>query len=186
MNRTWKVAVSMAILLVIIIGTIMFIQWGNSPSRKTVVVSTTRPEDSLPKPDQTVTTPFFTTHIPDGFRIETTQNPANTSMVHMTAFAIGGGDLQVGITSSLLTSEGLSGVADYNFRLKTPDQYEQTKSTLFPPGSVSFRKLNGPPETTVFIVHNNRYASVVVGGNVVDSTKIDTTLSILANNWKWL
>lgn len=174
-------------MCLIIIGLCFFIQWANSPSKQTTIInSDTDTSSTIIKPDTVVTTNIFTTHIPSGFRFQIASDPHDSSRIQVTAFSTQKTDMQIGIVAAPLPYDGLNGVADYLYRLKTPDSYESIDSVAFPAESPTFRKKNNGSELTSFIMRNNQYCSVVVSGSNVSTATLDSVMYTLAKNWRWL
>lgn len=187
MSRKWKVITSASLACFVIIGACVLMQWANSPARR--IINTTHDNNtasSTTKPPELISTAFFTTRIPSGFRIQTTENATSPSMLQLTAFATYGSDVQIGITTAPLPHEGLTGVADYLYRLKSDQVYEQITPIAFPAGSPTFRKQTNGTELTSFLLNNGRYASVVVTSSSTDMATLGSIVGIMAENWEWL
>ncbi|HEY5139012.1 MAG TPA: hypothetical protein VIJ25_06795, partial [Methylococcales bacterium] len=96
-----------------------------------------------------------------------------------------GSNIQIGITSSILTSDGLDGVPGYLYRVRSTTLYERTTSTIFPAQTPVFRKITDNTEITCFLVHDNRYAVIAIAGGVGDDDNLSDIFETVAKNWQW-
>lgn len=178
-----RVVISVAIVVGLGIGAWLFLSWANSPARQRVSVGEIPTSmDTTPKD---IATDFFATKVPAGYRVQTSTNPSDSDMVQLTAFDTSGNETQIGITTALLSSEQLSGVADYLYRVKRTDIYETVATIGFASDNPTFRKKDGT-EVTTFIVHDQRYASIAISGQAANSATFTKIRTLIAENWRWL
>lgn len=177
-----RIIVSSVIVGIVGSATWSLLIWANSPVKRQLVVSTDSTTSSITTQD--VATDYFVTKLPSNYRVQTTDNPTDKTMVQMSAFTKEGSGAQVGITSALLPTSGLDGVADFLFRIRRTDLYEQVKTVGFATGT-TFRKKDGS-ELTTFVVQDQRYASIAISGDSVDSDKVTSLRTTIATNWRWL
>lgn len=186
MTRKWKIIAVIVIALIITVVAVNYIvQWANSPSNQPVTITTTTTQPAVIQ-NQTLSTDFFTTAIPSDFKVQVNKNQKDPTMVQVSAFQAHGVGTQIGITTAPLTSEGLTGVASYLYRIRNHQLYEQIPNTVFPNGSTTFRALTGDGEVTAFLVNSGRYASVAVSGGGTNNPEIDSLITVIAKTWKWL
>ena len=165
-------------------GLWLFLVWANSPVKQSASVPNTASRNEVG--EQVVGTTFFSTLVPADFRVQSTENPNNPDMLHLTAFENHGNGLQVGITTALLPKDGLNGVADYLFRIRNTDRYEPLPSSPLIASSGSFKSTTSDAELTTFVVHGDRYASIVVSGSASDEAEILALHELVAKSWQWL
>lgn len=177
-----RIIASSILVVVVGVATWGLLNWANSPVKRQIVVSNS--DASSNTTTQDVATEYFATKLPNNYRVQTDDNPTDKAMVQMTAFAKDGNGAQVGITSALLPTSGLDGVADFLFRIRRTDLYEQVATVGFTNGT-TFRKKDGS-ELTTFITEGQRYASIAISGDTVDSDKVTALRTTVSTNWRWL
>lgn len=167
-------------------GTWFALEWANSPVKQRIVnESISAPTTEPTNATIDVKTDYFSTKLPAEYRVEVAKNPTNPKMVNVSAFTSKESQTQVGITTAPLPTEGLQGVADYEYRMKEKKLYTQLKSTLFSSDSFDFEKIGGG-EFTTFIVQNDRYASITVSGQGISINELQALRQIIAAHWAWI
>ena len=173
------------IVIVSAVGTWYLLDWANSPVKQRVTstdtTTTIEPEENPVE----VSTPYFSTKLPAEYRIQTTKNPNNPTMIQVSAFTTRDTQPQVGITSATLTSDGIQGVADYQYRAKETTIYNPMKSALFSSDSFEFEKKGGS-EFTAFLIQGTRYASITVSGEGVTTESMQSLRQFIAAHWYWI
>ncbi len=139
----------------------------------------------VPAQTQDVETAFFRTKLPTSFHVQQTSKANVATSLQLSASESGGERNQVGITTALIPSDGLSGIPDYLLRVRKTDIYVSVPTTDFPADSKTFKKVDGG-EITTFIIHNNRYASVAVSSSVASESDLLALRKQIANAWQWL
>lgn len=158
--------------------------WANQPVVQDIKTQGSPALTKLPQ-SQAVHTKFYSATVPGDYQVQVSVNQNDTNLVQAVAFNSTPPKLQVAVTTNLLPSDGLQGVADYHFRAISHTQYAVFTNPNFPPGSKAFKKTSGASELALFIINNNRYASIVVTGNGSE----DQLLNLLASfygSWEWL
>ncbi len=177
--------VAVLIVLLSAVGTWYTLVWANSPVKQRVTtVDTTTTTQSEQDPVD-VTTPYFSTKLPAGYRVETAKNPNNPTMLQVSAFTTRDSQPQVGITTATLPSDGMQGVADYQYRAKEVTIYNPMKSVLFSSDSFEFEKIGGG-EFTTFLVQGTRYASITVSGEAATTESMQSLRQFIAAHWFWV
>lgn len=182
--RKYFVGIGCICLILIACGLWFFLAWANSPVKQSASVLDTASRGEVG--EQVVGTAFYSTLVPADFRVQSTENPNNPNMLHLTAFESHGNGLQVGITTSLLPRDGLNGIADYLFRIRNTDRYEPLSDSPFVSSGQSFKSKTNDAELTTFVIHGDRYASIVVSGSASDESEILAVYELVAKSWKWL
>ncbi|MEO5950708.1 MAG: hypothetical protein ABIQ04_04635 [Candidatus Saccharimonadales bacterium] len=186
MSRKSKLLIiGIVAVILLAICTILLVKWANSPSTKTITLESQVDTPSEPT-EKTVSTALFMTSLPSDFEVQTKESPTDSAVIQLTAFKSKGADIQVGITTGTLTAEGIKGVADYLYRLKSKDTYEQITPIVFPVGTPTFHKIKEGTEITSFLIQNNRYASISITGGSGDDQSLRDVLTIVAKNWRWM
>ncbi|HUS26094.1 MAG TPA: hypothetical protein VMY99_01980 [Nevskiaceae bacterium] len=166
------------------IGIWFGLQWASKPVEESVTASAPAPTPVAATPDQAVTTKFFTTAVPATYRVQISSHVNNADLVQVFANKKTASDEQIGITTNLLPSDGLAGVADYNYRRSKPGDYSVLPSADLQANSTLFQSRTGAAELTLFTTYGPRYASVAITGGK-QSEQI-TRLQALCHTWKWL
>jgi hypothetical protein len=159
-------------------------RWANAPATQSITMQKSQLAAAVVPTYTTAQTSFFNFVLPGSFHIQTSKDAGNPNTVHVLAFETRTSSRQVGVTSTLLPADGLSGVADYNFRRATPAQYEPFTDASLPAGSKAFRKIDSSAELSVFMVHGSRYASVTLTG--ASSSDLQGLLGTIYAQWLWL
>lgn len=181
------IVIAWVLLVVFVVAGILLVRWMNEPVEQTVTVSSS-PVSQAVKPttsDQEVTTAFFTTKAPSTFTVRKTDNPSNPLLLQMNVFEAKAGGRQVGITSNVLPSEGIPGVANYNYRVKKPETYKKITFADAPSGSTTFEATSGERELTTFFANGKRYASVTITGNTATQQQLHELMKQILTNWTW-
>lgn len=160
------------------------IQWANKPVSQEIRIGNVTNDQQIPIGDQPLTTQYFESKIPENFRIQTSAaSPAQANLIQVVAYEQTSGGRQVGVRSDTLPAGGITGVGDYNYRAKTPEEYTKYTNPDIPDLKHAFRKNDGT-EITVFIAKGSRYASIAVLSKS-DPAKVEELLKKVMNNWQW-
>jgi hypothetical protein len=159
--------------------------WANAPVSGSVNLALAG--NSAAKPEyQTIKTDYFSARLPQNWYIK--QNDSAKGRVQILAFAASGNDGgQVGIVSDALPPEGLSAVSDYHLRNTSPADYAVMDSAALklPLAATVFRTLTGPPQYSLFAVHDGRFVSVAISGASSSAESISLLRAIMTG-WIWL
>jgi hypothetical protein len=135
-----------------------------------------------------VTTPYFTTMLPEGFsikrRVETPD--AAQTLLQLVANSVSSQDQQFAVSYTLLPDGGVSQSGDYNLRATQTQTYTRYTPPNLPTGAVAFRTATGAAAFTVFWPHGSHYAEIAVstGGNAT-LEQLQTLFSQVISNWQW-
>jgi hypothetical protein len=187
-SRKHKIVSVLFLFLVGALGVavILLVRWASQPVVQTINVQSS-PTTAVVETGklQTITTPYFSTEVPEALRVQKTENTTNPALVQISVFESKNGGRQLGITSNVLPAEGVKGVADYNYRAKKTDIYKQSTLPTAPAGSVTFESVTGQREIATFIKHESRYASVVVTGTVSTREQLLSLHDQVLSAWNW-
>ena len=133
-----------------------------------------------------VSTKFYKTEVPESYRVQLATNPENPNMISLLAYDSQKDRIEIGITTNLLPDGNLLGVPDYNLRVNKPAEYLSVNDPTLPTGSKLFRKKNAQrPEYVLYMVRGDRFASVMVTGDV-SLTQLENLLRHVQTKWQWL
>lgn len=187
-SRKRKIVSGVFLVLIgaLVIAVIVLVRWASQPVVQTINIQSP-PSTSVVETGklQTITTPYFSTEVPEALRVQKTENKSNPSLVQISVFESKNGGRQLGITSNVLPTEGIKGVADYNYRAKKTDIYKQTTLPAAPAGSVTFESVTGQREIATFIKNDSRYASVVVTGTMSTREQLLVLHDQVLSAWNW-
>lgn len=187
-SRKRKITSSILLCLaaVVAVAIIMFIRWASQPVVQSIPVTTPEPVAAIENGKmQLVETAYFSTEVPEPLRVQKSENKANPLLVQVSIFESKNGGRQLGITSNTLPSEGISGVADYNYRSKKTEAYQKTTLPGAPAGSTTFESTAGAREIATFITDGSHYASVVVTGATATREQLLALHDQVLQSWQW-
>lgn len=181
------------IAIIIIIGLVSFggynlYRWANRTTTTYHQSSTSASSGETPAaPPQQLGSVFFTTQIPAEMTIKSRKEPGGgTSLFQMVARHQNIRFIdQLAITIGPLPTGGLSELSAVRLRQQADRGYVPTSFPSAPPRSLVFTK-QGTYEKSVFMSNGNYYASIVVGGAIDRSEALDSLLSGVLSNWRWL
>lgn len=185
MRKHWRKLVMAGVisLLLLTIGGAVILRWASQPVEQNISIQPpSRPIEQSP---QTVQTVYYSFRAPAAFRVHSSGDTNNPHILHTQVFSAGTTDQQIGVTTNLLPSDGLAGVADYNLRVRSSAHYQLISDLPLPAGSRGFRSLVAPGELTLFMVHGDRYSSVTVSGSG-SSASLQPLFSTVYGSWQWL
>ena len=175
-----------AIIFTILAGVGYIYYWASSPATSKIITTSTASSVQTLK-DQKVSLANFSTVADGDMRIQQDKigngSPIFEQVV-MLSNNVQAGD-QVAITIGTLDSGGLVESSGIKLRTIQTDNYKPLRSfNSAPEGAIMFAKQNGY-EKSVFWSNGNKYAAVVVSGNVARSNQLDALLAKVLKNWTW-
>ncbi|MGB4759157.1 MAG: hypothetical protein WBP26_03800 [Candidatus Saccharimonadales bacterium] len=192
LRKTWsrKRKITSIVLLcaatVLLLAVIMFVRWASQPVVQSIPVTVPEPIGDAEDGDaQIVETAYFTTEVPAALRVQKVENKANPLLVQVSVFESKNGGRQLGITANALPAEGMTGVADYNYRSKKTEAYQVTTLPGVPAGSTTFESTSGAREVATFITDGSHYASVVVTGSTATHEQLLALHDQVLRAWQW-
>ena len=183
-RRLWgrKLVRIIVIILVIAVPAITWLNhWSSAPAATTIHVAQPASSTSAKPAYKALSTAYFSTEIPSDWqpRAAATVN----GRIQQVAVAPPGVSGQLGLTSAVLPSDGLSGVADYKLRISDAATYNRLSDAALPAGSEIFQTA-GSSDYTTFLIHNGRYAAISISGLESGSDAHNLLLHLLAS-WQW-
>lgn len=181
-----RLAILIFVIIISAISIKLVADWANSPTIQTVSTSTPSVTTDEPVADKVISTDFFTTKISGNYNVQKALNNSNANLVQISAFKSEDTNTQIGITSNILPSEGLVGVADYNYRVKRTDVYEPVVIDGLKDNAAAFKTHSAGEEVTIFLVNGSRYASLVATSASSEFGDLIKIVSQLTDSWTWL
>lgn len=179
-----RLIASVIVIVVVAVCTWLLLRWANSPVTQRVI-STDIANQTDANETIDITTDYYRTKLPADYRVELNPNPNDATMLQLSAFPSDDGRVQVGITTALLPTDGLNGVADYIYRIKQTATYIPISTTVFSGDSHEFQKQGGG-ELSAFVINGGRYASITVSGEGTTDDDLRVVQQLIAANWNWL
>lgn len=179
-----KKVLILIIAILIIIGGIFIIKWANSPTKPINIEPIAASPTPLPDPI-VLQNIWFKTKIPAGFKQSSYQEDVNSN-IKLQAVFIGDSKKygQIAITLRDLPSDGITGAAEYNMRIKDPVKYQAVAYGGWPEAAKTFSMTSGF-ETTSFWVNKNLYATVSASGDDSVNKETSIALSAVLDQWQW-
>jgi hypothetical protein len=184
-KRGWYLVITMALIVVAGLAGITH-YWANQPAESVVNAqsTTTQPIAAISAPTP-LTTDYFSTALPAGYVTQTiTEKTTNPQLLQIMATTTDNNRYQLAITIGRLSADGITGIADYNYRLSSQEIYQRVSYNWLPDKAIAFTKKVGNSETTVIWPQDDRYAIVAISGGQYNT--FNTTLETVFNNWRWL
>lgn len=184
--KRWQWVSLIVVGFVCSLAAVVFI-WLNQPVSQPLKESSAAntKADTTDLPAIPITTAYFSTTVPSGFKAESPAKPTTSPQLVQMSFNYSQGG-QLSITIGLLPVDGLEGVGDYNFRLKLPETYSHSQFAGMPSTATAFFSLAGDNEVTVFWPHTNLYAMLSVSGSDEQNTVLRGALVTILDRWRWL
>lgn len=185
MKRSRKIALVAMPVAVAVGAAVALSAWSNDPAEGTI--HTGKPAAATQAAPQatplSLDNALFATTLPTSFVQKDTSPP--TAEVTVRVLATNASTRQqVGISGGTLPGEGLSGVADYNLRIKNTAEYKRSTATTLPAGSTAFED-TASSMVTLFWPHGGKYVSITVSSSPGSTRELYDTLSKTLQAWQW-
>jgi hypothetical protein len=183
MSKYIKIVLGILILILIATGLIV---WLNRPvNTKITIKSSAGFKATVEEPTQ-IDTAYFYTLLPPGFKIDSNkENERGSQLIQISSSLTNHNDGHLSITVGMLPVEGLRGLSDYSYRIKTPINYTNIQYAGLPQEATSFFSNKGDNEITVFWPHSAMYSMVSISGSTTQKNVINNGLQSVIDQWKW-
>lgn len=180
----WYIFIAVALAGAVLLALLYF--WAKRPVNSNVNISATRelPQATL-TPSVPLNTDYFLTTLPAGFAAQSiTEKDNGPQLLQISAMSSTKDQCQLALTIGRLPQEGLSGVADYNYRISNQNLYQNTDLEWLPEESVAFISTENFNEITLIWPHQTLYAIVSLSGP--QSLPIaKQNLEHVISSWRW-
>jgi len=171
-----------ALIIVAVPAVLWLAHWSSQPAATTIHIAQPAKAAASQPTYQLLKTPYFTTEIPASWQ------PRAASTVsdrwQQVAVAPAGVSGQVGLSSAVIPSDGLSGIGDYKLRISDPTTYKVVTDATLPAGSQTFLTA-GTADYTTFLQAQGRYAALSITG-LEEAGESHTLLLHMLNTWHWI
>lgn len=130
---------------------------------------------------------YFRTILLPGYSIKKQQNLTNGNDLYSAIILKDHPSTdQLAIFIGNLPTGGVTQIASYVFRAKTPERYEKTHLTDLPENAEAFSLISQDNyELTVFWPNGDKYASISATGTKASASLLNNLITNTINNWEW-
>lgn len=184
-KKVIKSIIFVSVMGLLLAGLLLFYMWTKSPS----VSQDETPQAEVvgvqsQKEIQKIETRFFITQVPIEYKVEIQDSSVRPSLVQASAYNYRLPVSQIGFVTDLLPPEGITGVANYNYRVSAETGYE--KQEYDDPDTIVFKKKDNT-EITAFKLHTNgRYVSISLSSQGSHQDKMNQLFKDIDQSWRWL